>query len=880
MLSASDELSSSAGQDRLARILDDYLIALEQGTPLAPQELLDRYPEDAEQLRGYLSGLQLFHRAAAVPHIPTNNRIGSPETSETIGDYCLVRELGRGGMGIVYEAWQMSLRRRVALKVLPFTAAHDAKQIGRFKNEAQAAAQVQHPSIVPIFAVGEEQGVHFYVMQLIAGLSLTKWLEERRGPGNAGANTSAPDHDSISAAETADHVRVVAQLGIQAAEALHAAHEYGVVHRDVKPSNLLLDDQGKLWITDFGLARCRENEGLTQSGDILGTMRYMSPEQALGRTELIDHRTDVYSLGVTLYELATLVHPAAGASDLQLYFDRGRANIKPLQYWNRQIPVDFQTVVMKAVSEFPQERYSTAAQLAADLQRFLDGKPILASPPTLATRASKWAKRHRRVLVTASLVAMVGLLAHTLMLTREQASTRRALDRARASLQQAHSVLDRLTQLGDQLAAIPGAEGVRQQLLQDSVSFYRQFEEQANDDAYLADETALAHNKLGGLAEKMGDRDLALEYYTKACRMWEDRVAEQPSNAEFLRNLAVCRNNLGMLLSELGRASESIDLLRKACRIQRGLLAKDARSHRLAVDLATTHSNLGMIFTQTGSLEDATKEFSEAIEIQEPLAKVSSDNEVLLRSLAATYNNFGAAIEKTDVDRAAEAYQKAIALQRRLVKTNPVNRIHQADLARTYNNLGYLSSRRTDWKKAELCYSDAIRIQQNLVKASPFAAAYRRDLAISYNNLGMAQTRSAGLKQAELSFREAVRLQQQLLRAQPKDVQTLSNQGSVFNNLGMLLDRRQQLTQAEAAYQQAIVFQQRAVDAAPNDARLRELLNRHYVNYMANLRRQGKSDAAQEISQRRKTLLSGQPDGQPLPDVAHRAASGRPKPAK
>ncbi len=360
-------------QERLARILDDYLVAIERGLPVNPEELLEKYPDDAAQLRGYLSGLQLFHAAAGVSPDHVKRLLaegGLPQSMQTIADYRLVREIGRGGMGVVFEAWQLSLRRRVALKILPFTVANDAKQISRFKNEAQAAAQVQHPNIVPVYAIGEDNGVHYYVMQLVDGQSLTSLLDGLRSIGPVSHGTTSPNGPDLTlawsggritprsesefrssvtriedatsfvpmrAGDTADHVRVVARLALQAAEALHAAHEYGVIHRDVKPSNLLLDDQGKLWVTDFGLARCREHQGLTQTGDVLGTMRYMSPEQALGRTALIDQRTDIYSLGITMYELATLHHPADEMSDIQLYFDRNRQAPKPLRHWNRNI---------------------------------------------------------------------------------------------------------------------------------------------------------------------------------------------------------------------------------------------------------------------------------------------------------------------------------------------------------------------------------------------------------------------------------------------------------------------------------------------------------------------------------------------------------------
>src|SRR5262249_6071443 len=221
-----------------------------------------------------------------------------------LGDFRLVREIGRGGMGVVYEAVQLSLGRRVALKVLPFAAALDARQLRRFKNEAQAAAHLHHPHIVPVYAVGSERGVHYYAMQFIDGQTLSAQIQELRqrqidkvarwqgdkvteGPG------TLPSCHLVTLSE---FFRTAARLGLQAAEALEHAHGVGVVHRDVKPANLLIDGPGNVWVTDFGLARLQSEPGLTMTGDLLGTLRYMSPEQALARPGGVDHRTDVYSL--------------------------------------------------------------------------------------------------------------------------------------------------------------------------------------------------------------------------------------------------------------------------------------------------------------------------------------------------------------------------------------------------------------------------------------------------------------------------------------------------------------------------------------------------------------------------------------------------------
>jgi serine/threonine protein kinase/Flp pilus assembly protein TadD len=423
-------------------ILEEFLADLEAGARPNPEELVARCPEMAEPLKACLASLELLRDAA--PSLRGSGRPEQPAALENLpelgplGDFRLVREVGRGGMGVVYEAEQISLGRRVALKVLPFAAALDARQLQRFKNEAQAAASLHHTHIVPVFGVGCEGGTHYYAMQYIEGQTLAEIIRNSRGGnacGRAGstsepsdrhaaASSATPPRAEPSAAASPRRFRAAAMLGVQAAEALEHAHQLGVVHRDIKPANLLVESiapialeetraqaEGvRLWVTDFGLAHCRHGPvGLTVTGDLVGTLRYMSPEQALAQPTGVDHRTDIYSLGATLYELLTL-QPAFDDSDRQeLLRQIALEEPKPVRRVNQAIPWDLETIVLKAMAKNPAERYATARELANDLRRFLRDEPILARRSTPLQRARRWARRHRPVMVSAAVTLLAAL---------------------------------------------------------------------------------------------------------------------------------------------------------------------------------------------------------------------------------------------------------------------------------------------------------------------------------------------------------------------------------------------------------------------------------------------------------------------------------------
>lgn len=477
--------SASGDYSLLDQLAEEFADRYRRGERPPLKEYLDRYPELADDLRRLLPAMVEIEQVKE-DGLPAEPSALTPPLTH-LGDYHILREIGRGGMGVVYEAEQVSLGRRVALKLLPEQKLRDARQKRRFEREARAAAKLHHTNIVPVFGVGEHEGQPYYVMQLIQGLGMDAVLDELRqlqsastaaptrpagepvpsrkdlsvnemakslltgafswsppdaaadadvsptmaatveqhavavaaSPSNPSSATSAVSSSSFvlpgqGAAEVkarggkSTYWRSVARIGVQVASALEYAHKQNILHRDVKPSNLLLDMHGTVWVTDFGLAKLDDQQNLTETGDILGTFRYMSPEAFDGRT---DARSDVYALGLTLYEMLAL-RPAFNERERnRLLKQVTMAEPTPLRRLNPAIPRDLATIAHKAIERDPARRYQTAGELEADLQRFLDDEPIKARHVGSVERLSRWCGRNRAV---ASLATSVLLLITTL----------------------------------------------------------------------------------------------------------------------------------------------------------------------------------------------------------------------------------------------------------------------------------------------------------------------------------------------------------------------------------------------------------------------------------------------------------------------------------
>jgi serine/threonine protein kinase/WD40 repeat protein len=457
--------------DPLIDLAQEFADRYRRGEHPSLSEYVARYPEHADRIRDIFPAMIAIEKHGSSGAWASGERPGRSSSGpalERLGEYRIIREIARGGMGVVYEAVQESLGRHVALKVLPSHRLLRKSQAERFRLEARAAARLHHSNIVPVFGVGESEGVHYYAMQYIHGQSLDVVLDELRGlrgrppapdppstrrhselsltiaraliagipiteldaggqiisakpgakgtvdppepPGLAAYEHNQPGSNSDLAIQSDfQYVRSVAQIGIQVAEALAYAHQQGILHRDVKPANILLDTQQTAWLTDFGLAKADDSGELTKDGDVVGTMRYMAPERFRGKA---DRRSDVYGLGLTLYEMLAL-RPAFAAVDRARLIEVVLHDEPPRpRTIDARVPRDLETIVLKAMAKDPADRYESASALALDLRRFLSDRPIEARQTPAWERLWRFCRRNPALAASiAAMVSLLGLLA-------------------------------------------------------------------------------------------------------------------------------------------------------------------------------------------------------------------------------------------------------------------------------------------------------------------------------------------------------------------------------------------------------------------------------------------------------------------------------------
>lgn len=694
-------------------LADEFAAELREGIGPSIDDYVARHPELEDDIRATFPSIAMMEKLSQKEH---TERKFERQTSrlitdslETLGDFQILREVGRGGMGIVYEAVEKSLKRRVALKVLGPNVAGSEKQIQRFNREAEAAARLHHTNIVPVYGTGEERDLHFFAMQFIDGVPLSDVIRsvggrpiKRDGSGQSGSGSlsdrllaSATDNGivrnghqiddsgdatrlfnargaaqvllsgthkdrrlqadsdstterlqsgnagspSISHAEapqeepknsTAEtglpeismkYWRSVARLGAQVADALHYSHQHGVLHRDIKPSNLLLDRQGVVWVTDFGLARHEDQEGITNTGDIVGTLRYMAPEQFNGDSNT---RSDIYSLGLTLYELLAL-RPAFEESRHGPLISQKTSSMPPgLRTINIDIPRDLETITQKACATNPADRYGTAGELANDLRRFLEDRPVLARRATAAEQFVRWARRNP-VVASLSGVTVTLLATVAVVFAVGQYRTQAALDIVEVQKSQLEERQGQLEERQAQLDESLIAERISSKLAREEYARAEQNLQLAVEAFDSIIDNVASRGVPQSLTLNLDDDDSSEEeprvYDTmltaadadllEALLAFFDDFASQ-NRTDLRLQSASARKRVGDIQQRLGRFEEAEETYRQSLEAFETLSAQNPSDLQLVIAQARIHNEIAIAASRRGAMWGAVEQHNRA----------------------------------------------------------------------------------------------------------------------------------------------------------------------------------------------------------------------------------------------------------------------------
>ena len=747
------------------------------------------------------------------------------------GDYEIQKELGRGGMGVVYKARQVSLNRSVALKMIKAGVLADDAELRRFQNEAEAVAVLDHAGIVPVYEVGEHDGQRYFSMKLVEGGSLADEL-----------------------ASFKNNLKAAATLLAETAEAIHHAHMRGILHRDLKPANILVDSEAHPHVTDFGLAKMIESDvELTQSGAIMGTPAYMSPEQAGGRRGTITTATDVYGLGAILYALLTGEAPFGGESLIETLDAVRTRPPEPPRKRSASTPRDLETICLKCLEKDPRRRYASAQALADDLHAWLNLRPISARRVGTTERAWLWCKRKPVVAALAASVLLAALLG-TGAVIAVQTKANRVLEQKNLALQASNTKLDeqrvraeaRETQainavkhFGDAvskneaLKSNPMLESLRKELLKEPLTFFKDLRDRLLTDKDTRSESlarlADASFDLGRLTNEIGNQQDAVIAYRESLAIRQKLADSNPAVARFRGALAGTHHNLAVLVSAMDKPAEAEAAYRKAIALSRKLADDNPADTQSREFLPNHHGNLGTLLSATGRPAEAEAELHQAIALRQKLADDNPAVSELRSTLAGSHHNLGDVLRATGTPAGAEAeYRKAIALSRKVTDENPTVPEYRLFLGNHHHNLGALLFETGKLVEAEAELREALALRQKLADDNPAITEFRRALANSYNTLGMLLSATGKLVKAEAEHRKALLLSQKLADDNPAVSDFRMELAGGHHGLGVLLSRMGKAAGAEAEYRKAIALSQKLTDDNPAGTKSRVFLANHH----------------------------------------------------
>ncbi len=877
----------TADQDRTAlldSILDEALQCVRQGGVFGIDEYCRRFPGLAEELHVMLPALTMLEKPfqdATVAHSKVSGT--SAPVPPNLADFQIVAEIGRGAMGVVYEAIQRPLSRRVALKVLYGAGSQDDSHPLRFRREAEIAARLHHTNIIPVFEAGESAGHVYYAMQLIEGANLQQ-LIAAQGSTNGGANEAGPggvpnnleqvppgnrisqsdetvlQHGSTKvsrqpplsgnrhrAATIAVELtpQTCAQIALQVAEGLDFAHERGILHRDIKPSNVMLDQDGRAWIADFGLAKANEGVELTATGDVVGTVRYLAPERFRGQS---DHRSDIYALGLTLFEMLER-RPAWPATDRaqliqQIVGGGGFRTAGRAVGWS----ADLRRIVEKSTACDPVERYQRAGELAADLRRFLDGRPVLARKQSVLRSLLFWTRRNP---LPASLVATIaallvgGLVAVSILLVRERRQSRIADENFHTALETVRTYLTAVSDSTELKAS--GAEQLRRELLTAAQSYYESFARNHRDDPELRSELADAEFLLGRIHQETGDLATAVACFEQARELLASGP-EVPAGSGDPAYLIRLLQNLGDANRLLGNWEAAERSFIEARDLARQLFKRSPGNVGLKLQVADIESQLGLVYGSMNRADDESGCYDQASDLVATVGPGLLDDDELTGDLINILKKLGAARRlQGRLDEARVHYGTVIDLSRQLSQRQPDQSQHGASLANGYLRLGELDMFEGRLPESREALTEAAEVLDGLIDRHPMIVSYREGRGTCQVNLGQTELAAGEFAAAESAWLLALQTYTRLAEDCPASLeyrfataQTQANLGSACYRLGRPAD-------AIEYTRQAFRNLQLLLEQNPDHPEFAEVHSGIGSNLAALLNADGRPDEAMEI---------------------------------
>ena len=763
-------------------IEDELILRHRHGDQPSPDEYRARFPSLFDTAKEFDTALK---RGGFVPVAPPPQVPG----------YEILELLGRGGMGMVWKARQLGLNRMVALKMILPGPQVEAEDLARFRTEAEAVAHLQHPNIVQIHDIGEQDGRPYFSLEFCAGGTLAQQCAGEPQPADQAATV----------------LNILAQ-------AIHYAHQRGIVHRDLKPSNVLLTADGTPKITDFGLARRLESPGQTRTGAILGTPSYMAPEQARGQTRTIGPAADVHALGAILYELLTGRPPFKAATVLDTILQVTTDEPVPPSRLQSKVPRDLNTICLKCLEKEPGQRYASAEDLAADLRRFLAQESIQARPASPPERVWRWSRRNP---LAASLVAALGLVVSlafaavtSLWLFAEARSKEANDERARAegqsieaqqqkalaeesaaearkNLRDALGTVDRFfTRISqEELLNRTGMQPLRKKLLSDALDYYQDFVKRHAEDETIRLQLARAHFRIGSLTSQIGSRVDALAAFGQALTIYQGLQQASPEDNEIAYEMAMVMGNRTELEYGPSRPREALRSLREIRAVFERLVDREPKNERFQGDLARTLVNIAGRQSDLGLVEEAIQTHQQAFAIRARLIQSHTkkpDIEVV-QELARSHDYLGRLYQLLGRAGAArQCYEKARGIRQHALRFAPWDIGWQRDLAVSHHLLGQLHSEVGRGDEARRSYEQARGILDKLVEKNPEAVEFRRDLGRVLQDLGKLQVGTGQLEEAGQSYQQALAYQKPLHEADPEAVEPRTDLARTLNGIGLV----------------------------------------------------------------------------------------------